>query len=517
MATWPHRPLLKPQVRGPRRGAGPEGAAAVASRRQLRPGLVLAFVYAGALALSRLIDVSEDGKFMLLFGTTFSVVLIFAALVHPRWYLLLAVVYLPFSKVYPLPVGGIPGANLTNLLLLLGPVAVISSRIQGRPRLRFGRVEVLVILFIAVASLSLLPAYQSESFGLGELLQIYRAWLAPILFFFIARGLVRDREDVRGILEVLAWTTFLVAACTWKEGIDRGSRGSIDSSRVPGLMQQANIMGAFLVYYGTVLLALGISRRPWRKGIPYFVAFVFAARATLYTFSRGAYLALAAGSGTVLTLANPALLAVAGGGGVVAVVFYPSLIPESIRGRIADTISQRSIRPGESVAAPNLDRSSAHRLVLWRGAALMIAQHPLLGVGVGRFQEMIGFYTEYRLKKSDPHDAHNAYILQAAEMGVPSLLLLLLLYLTWVTAALRVHRRHRHPVDRRLALAFLGSLAAVLVSCMLGSRFSDEALIAWFWILAAMVLVVGRLPEAHRPVRQRPLRHPALAPPRPAA
>jgi O-antigen ligase len=281
-------------------------------------------------------------------------------------------------------------------------------------------------------------------------------------------------------------------------------------------MQQANIMGAFLVYYGTVLLALGISRRPWRKGIPYLVAFLFAARATLFTFSRGAYLGLAVGSGAVLTLANPALLAVAGAGGVVALGLYPSLIPESIRDRIADTTSQRRIRPGESIA-PNLDRSSAHRLVLWRGAALMIAQHPLLGVGVGRFQEMIGFYTEYRLKKDDPHDAHNAYILQAAEMGVPSLLLLLLLYLAWATAALRIHRRHRHPVDRRLAVAFLGCLAAVLVSCMLGSRFSDEALIAWFWILAALVLVVGRWREPRRPLRRPRVPHPALARPRPAA
>ncbi len=147
----------------------------------------------------------------------------------------------------------------------------------------------------------------------------------------------------------------------------------------------------------------------------------------------------------------------------------------------------------------------------------MIAQHPLLGVGVGRFQEMIGFYTEYPLKKDDPHDAHNAYILQAAEMGVPSLLLLLLLYLTWGTVALRLYRRRRHPVDRRLALAFLGSLVAVLVSCMLGSRFSDEALIAWFWILAAMLLVVGRLREPSGPLRRRRLPHPALAAPPPAA
>jgi O-antigen ligase len=506
-----------PGAAAPRRGARPPEAAARASRRELRTGLALAYAYAAALALARLIDVSDDGKFMLLFGTTFSLVLVFAAFVHPRWYLLLTIVYLPFSRVYALPVGGIPGANLTNLLLLLGPVAIISSRMQGRPRLRFGRVEKLVIVFVAVASLSLAPSYQSGSFGMGELIQIYRAWLAPILFFFIARGLVRDREDVKGVLEILAWTTFLVASCTWKEGIDRGSRGTIDASRVPGLMEQANIMGAFLVYYGMVLLALGITRRPWRKGIPYLVGFAIAARATLYTFSRGAYMGLGAGAVTVMTLANPAFLVVAGGGGVVAVAMFPTLIPDSIRERITGTTAQRRVRPGETVS-PQLDRSSANRLILWRAAARMIAVHPMLGVGVGRFEELIGFYTELPIKKGDPRDAHNAYILQAAEMGVPSLLLLLVLFVSWAAVALRIHRKHRHPVDRSLALAFLGSMMAVLVSCMVGSRFSDEALIAWFWMLAALVVVVGRLREPPRSQqKRRRSAHPALVQPQPAA
>ncbi len=482
---------------------GPD-AAALRSRRDLRPGVILACAYAWGLAMARLIDVSEDGKAMLLFGTTFSLVAAFAAFGRPRWYLPLVIAYLPYSKVYGLPLLGIPGANMTNFLLALGPVAVMSSRMQGRPRLRLGLTEALVLVFVLVASLSLWPAWESGSFGLAELLQTYRAWLAPILFFFVARGLVRDREDVTGVLEVLAWTTFLVAANTWKEGFERSDRGSIDNARVGGLMEQANSMGAFLCYYGIVLLALGVSARPRRRGLPYLVGFLFAARAILYTFSRAAYLALAVGSGTVLLFGSPALLVAAGGLGVGAVIVSPSLIPASVRERLSDTTAERQIRPGESVA-PNLDRSSAHRLVLWKGALRMIGEHPLLGVGVGRFQETIGAYTEYPLKKTDPHDAHNAYLLQAAEMGVPSVGLLLLLYLTWGAIALRLRRRRRHPVDRRLGLAFLGALVGVLVSCMLGSRFSDEALIAWFWILAAAVLVLARLREPRGLHRPRPL------------
>ena len=153
--------------------------------------------------------------------------------------------------------------------------------------------------------------------------------------------------------------------------------------------------------------------------------------------------------------------------------------------------------------AVSLDRSSAHRLVIWRGAARMIAAQPLQGVGLGRFQRVIGSYTEVPLRKDDPHDAHNAYILVAAETGLPSLALLLLLFAAWGILALRLRFGHRHPVDRSLGLAFLGSLVAVIVSCMLGSRFSDEALIGWFWMLAALVVVAGHFRKRPRP-RRRP-------------
>ena len=478
-------------------------AAALRSRAELRPGLVLAFFYAWALAMARLIDVSEDGKAMLLFGATFSIVAIFSAVARPRWYLLLVVAYLPFSKVYPLPLAGITGANMTNLLIVLGPVAWMSRRAQGRSRLRLRFPEMLVLTFVAVASLSLVPAYSAGP-GLGELAQTYRAWLAPILFFFFARGLVRDREDVRAVLQVLAWVAFLVAANTWKEGIDRGDRGSIDRSRVPGVMVQANQMGAFLVYYGVPLLAFALSARPRRKGLPYLLAFLFAARATLFTFSRGAYMAMAGGAATVVLLANPLLLVAAGGAGAVAAVVHPSLIPQSIRERVGATASDQSMYEGEN-SQVSLDRSNALRLVLWQGALRMITEHPFVGVGVGRFQQLIRVYTDFPLKPEDPHDAHNAFLLQAAEMGVPSTLLLFLIFFVWGRTALRLRFRRRHPVDRRLALAFLGTLAGVTLSCMFGSRFSDEALVGLFWMMGGLVVVVARLREPPPLPRRRGL------------
>ena len=481
----------RPVVRGP-------SEAELLSRRRLRPGVTLACAYAWLLAMAALIDVSADGKAMMLIGSTFLATVLVCAVVHPRWYLPLVVAYLPFSRAYPLPVAGITGANMTNFLLVAGLLAWQVSRQRQRPRLRFGATERLAVLFVAVASLSVIPAYRAEKEPV-ELLMSYRTWLAPILFYFLARGLVRDREDVRGVLQVLVWTAFLVAACTWKEGIDRGDRGSIDSSRVPGLMQQANSMGAFLVYYGVPLLAFAVTARPRRRGLAYLAGFLVAARALLFTFSRGAYLSLMAGSATVLLFSNPLLLATAGGGGLLAAAAFPTLLPDSVRARMGgENPLLGSYDPGREDPTSALDRSSALRLVIWRGALKMIADHPLEGVGVGRFSSEISEYAAYQFGPDDPRDAHNAYLLVAAEMGLPSIALLLLLFAAWGVGALRIYFRRRHPVDRRLSLVFLGTLVGVLVSCTLGSRFSDEALIGGFWILAALVGVVGRMRPPRR-------------------
>lgn len=466
---------------------------ALRSRAELIPGLALAGAFAAGLASAWTIDVAADGLVMMLFGVTYSVALLFSALARPRWYLPLVVAYLPFSKAFPLPVAGLSGANLINLVLAAGPLAWFVTRAQGKPRTPLGLVELVLALFVVATSASVVPAYFAGH-DLGEIAQNYRAWVGPILFFFLARGLVRDRQDVNAILQVLAWTAVLVTLCTWWEGFERSDRGSIESSRVPGVLLQANSMGAFLVYYGVPLLALALTARGWKRGIGYFLGFVAAARAVLYTFSRGAYLAFVAGSSVVLFCGNPALLAVAGGASLTAVALFPSLVPLSVQQRFSETSD-----PDSDIGSPALDKSSALRLVLWKGGLQMVAEHPLQGVGLARFAETVRDHTPDPLAPDDPVDAHNAYLLLAAEAGVPSLILLLALFSAWGFTALKLYLRRRDPVDRRLGLVFLGSLVGVMVSCTVGSRFSEEALIGYFWILAALVVVVGRWPGRARP------------------
>jgi len=214
---------------------------------------------------------------------------------------------------------------------------------------------------------------------MGEIIQLYRSWVAPVLFFLFVVAIVRDARTLR-----TSSRSWLRRHDRRRPHLDRGPRPPgarhIDASRVSGLMRQANSMGAFLVYYGVPLLALALTSKSWRRRALYLAGFLVTARAVLFTFSRGAYLGLAAGSAVVVLLRSPLLLLAGVGGGALTVAAVPSLIPSSVMERLGDTTSEEK-GLYDPTAVEQLDRSSAHRLVLWRGAARMIAQHPLQGVG----------------------------------------------------------------------------------------------------------------------------------------
>jgi O-antigen ligase len=89
-----------------------------------------------------------------------------------------------------------------------------------------------------------------------------------------------------------------------------------------------------------------------------------------------------------------------------------------------------------SIAGQVVDESlSATRVALWHDALVISAHHPLTGVGWG------GFATTSPIARSDPdlRHAHNDFLQQAAEAGVPGLVLMVLLF-GWGFARLYVSR-----------------------------------------------------------------------------
>jgi hypothetical protein len=420
-----------------------------------------------------------------------------AAFVKPSEFPMFLAVYLPFNFAYPMQFAS--GVNLTNALVLLGAVAWVRSRSQPRERTPLGWIDLTVVVYLAIGGLGAVHAHENAANPLGTALWALKDWARPFLYYLLVRALLADRRDVRNLAIVLFYTATMVGFATWKEGLDRAG-GSIDKSRARGPAGQANSTGAALVYYGAPMLALFVrpEARGWRRGLSV-AGFLVCVRAMLFTYSRGAYFALLAAVAGLLLLRSPVHLA--GAAAVGWGITEAGLLPTSVTKRMGHT-TNTNVEIYDSSVAATLDKSSKERLVLWGAARSMIEANPFQGVGLGHFAESVDEFVDTPLPENHPRDAHNAYLLTAAELGLPGLAIMVLNLLSLLALAVYVYFTHQHPFDRGMALGFVGTMFAVVVSCVFGSRFSDDAVIGHFWLLAAALVVINSLPRAGQPEAQ---------------
>jgi len=103
------------------------------------------------------------------------------------------------------------------------------------------------------------------------------------------------------------------------------------------------------------------------------------------------------------------------------------MIPEAIVDRF-DTFNSTN---SAAVAEDTLDKSSVTRLIMWRAAAQMIVEDPILGKGFKGFPLLKEDYMDADVKESDPH---SMYLYIGSQMGLPALALFIVIlgYAFWL-------------------------------------------------------------------------------------
>lgn len=398
------------------------------------------------------------------------------------------VAYLPFSKFLTGDFGGLAmGLNATNILIAVTLMCFVAhSATEGKLHWEGHGLHVPVILYALWAVVSTViacnaygPAYQWRA--VPEI----KRWLDPLIVYFLFFHVVRTPLRWKGVIVIMMICVALVGiSATWdymhvREGT------SLEKARVGGISDQPNILGAFFVYYSFLFTAFWFERLKRPTAWWLLVPFLFCVRGLMVTFSRGAYLAFAQ-AGLGLAFFKNKLLFVLAVAAIGLAVLNPVLLPPGIRYRLETTFQSDEGQISEVYESENpeeqLDKSAGMRLIIWRGAMEMIQDYPWFGVGINRFHVKIVQYTN--LEKFI--DAHNAYILTAAEFGLPALacFLLVILALFFVTSSVR---RHSDPFVRSTALGFLAGLSGLLLANMFGSRLASIEVSGYFWILAALM------------------------------
>jgi O-antigen ligase len=406
-------------------------------------------------------------------------ILLFSLFNSSRIPFLILIAYLPFNNILVGQFGSdITGFNLTNIFsMLVGMAWVIHAASQNERIFARSSLNAPILIFCCMGFASLLRArymYGSE-YELWGFFILFKRWIMPVLLYFVALNVVRDRETFKKAIFIILTVTVVVGLMAIRDYMNDSE------ARTGSVFLQPNMMGAFFVYNmfffaGFFLYNMG-SFRYWLLLIPFMICF----RGIMVSFSRGAYVACAFG-GVMTTFFRNKLLFIVCTAMLIFALVNPEYLPAGIRYRMGSTFG------GEKVVTTHVeditDPSVNTRLDVWTGAMAMIKAQPLLGFGYGTFPYIIGHYAPGLAGA----DAHNTYLIIAAEMGIPALIVFVLILLMLAKNAWWILRHVEDRYFKAVALGLLGGIFGLIVANIFGSRLNSEDVSSYFWILSGLTM-----------------------------
>lgn len=395
---------------------------------------------------------------------------------------LMLVAYVPFCRILVGDFGtGATALNFTNILIVIILFGWIARALTGKRFFKHVALNIPIFILCLFAVISLLQGAFQYAGGYAEHFVIpLKRWLTPIFLYFISLNMIKNKEDIKKVIIIIMIATVAISAMAIKEYMNYGDRGSLERSRIGGVFEQPNLLGAYLVYMIFLFLGfylLNIEKpRYWLFLILSLICF----RGIMVAFSRGAYIAFAFGLLVITFFRSKVIFTIL----VVLMIFAilnPIFLPGGIRYRMSMTSKNEGILSTDTQQIT--DPSVTNRLEIWKGAIRMIKDHPF-GTGYGTFPFFIPYYTAIEKRM----DAHNTYLILAAEMGIHTLTIFLVILFILFKNTLWLYKKIKDRFIRAVTLGFLGSLGGLVMANMFGSRLITEELSSYFWILAGLIM-----------------------------
>lgn len=428
-----------------------------AHRRDGADGIPLfAIAYtAGALATAALcvLAVRHPVTALLVFLTT-------SALMLCIWRVEIALLVL--VAVGPLEAAYRPssGISLTKIAGALAFASFAFHALVTRRRLVFDGTHMLVLLLLAVSLISTVNAHDQSSASTTVIR--YTSFVA--MFFVISQF-----GDDHNLLRRIAWVLTLASAAASYFALANLFSGR---SLLAGL-PYANENDVAFSLATTLPLALWLVREPGMKRVVALASSATILSAVILTFSRGAFVGLAAAA-VWKVVAERRHLGTIVFGGLAALATVLVLVNLN-----AAQVHRASLAK-QKVAQENIQS----RLDAWSGAARLAADHPLVGVGPGNFQSYFFRVTGRPSGTLLLTQVHNTYLDVASELGAVALILFVSFLAMSFSHAVKAERQSLGPPGLASALA-----TALIVAAVSGSFISAQYS-APFWLLGALTAAV---------------------------
>ena len=279
-------------------------------------------------------------------------------------------------------------------------------------------------------------------------------WLEVLAILLLGSQYLRTRRQIWTIIVLVLVAGISQAIYGYLQAsLNLGPQSFIrgDTLRVYGTFDQPNPYAGYINMPLSIAFALMVLGANWLTRILAGITTAMLFAAEYLSQSRGGEIAFAAAVGFIILIGMPRIRVlmrlgiIALLGAVEALLL--GLIPLSLFNPLLKFLGLIQI----SLVEPNTqDFSTAERLAHWIAGLRMYFDHPLLGVGIGNYQDA---YPPYHIGMFvDPlGHAHNYYINIAAETGTVGLIAYLLFILALFVAGGRVI--YNISLKRRSALA----------------------------------------------------------------
>jgi putative inorganic carbon (HCO3(-)) transporter len=370
------------------------------------------------------------------------------------------------------PLGG-------NVLTILVIAVIIGALLQGK-RLPKSKLYAIWLVF---------GAYLYISMWFGAALGNAPAplWLSNlnfvtwkdymlIPFIFAATGLVvEDRKAVRTVILITAISLLFIDRSCILESMSRSWATFNEDKRSSGpLGYGSNQTAAYLAQFA--MFFWGFVQFVKRRKLKLFGYGLVAATifAILYTFSRGAYLAVLLSVFVLGALKDRKLLLI----GVAFLFTWQVIVPTAVRERVTMT----------ETSSGHLEASANERVKLWTAAEDSILSNPILGTGFATYQ-----YTNH---VDNLRDTHNWYVKVMVETGIVGMIIVVIMLQQMLSLGYRLFKRAEDPMYRGLGLGlFLAIWACIIANCF-GDRWTYLEITGPLWVLVGTAICATHMPES---------------------
>ncbi len=319
----------------------------------------------------------------------------------------------------------------------------------------------------------------------------YRATVQYMLWFFVITRLLRDDEDfmvlyygmvaLATVIAIHGVYQYIVAVpipSNWTDQAEQSVR-----TRVFSIFGSPNIMADYMVMFAPMAAGLAYYvKKPWQKILAWGCTFLMCF-GCLFTMSRAGWMAMAAAVVIFCLFVDRrlfGLLVVAG----IGACFLP-FVASRIGYLFTEQFAESTARGG--------------RAGRWHFGLNYLAEsgHPWLGLGLGMFGGAIAVQHKI-IDQWDYFYMDNYYLKIMAEMGYLGFIAFILLLVFLAVTCIRSIYRSKNTKNagrsmKPLAAGLIAGLSGVLVHCYFENIFEEPYMMAYFWIMAAMIVYIGFL------------------------